>query len=219
VKATQGYRAGARAVSGLAVAIAAFGVSFGVLARSAGMSPWAAVAMSATTMAGSAQFAAVSVLAAGGGAIVAVVAGALLNARYAVMGLSAASALTGPVWVRLLLAQLVVDESWAVAQTGDGTLDRDRVIGAGLVLFGTHVTSTAVGAFGVGVLGDPTTLGLDAAFPAMFLALLWPHLGERQARRVAAAGAIVALAVTPLAPPGVAIVAAAGAAVVGSRWR
>jgi 4-azaleucine resistance transporter AzlC len=219
VTSTHGYRAGARAVSGLAVAIAAFGVSFGVLARSAGMSPWAAVAMSATTLAGSAQFAAVSVLAAGGGALVAVVAGALLNARYAVMGISAASALAGPVWSRLLLAQLVVDESWAVAQVGDGGVDRERLIGAGLVLFASHVTSTAVGAFGVGVLGDPTRMGLDAAFPAMFLALLWPHLGQPRARRVAVLGAAVALAVTPVAPAGVAIVAAGGAAVVGSRWR
>jgi predicted branched-subunit amino acid permease len=213
-----GYRAGARAVSGLAVAIAAFGVSFGVLARSAGMTPWAAVAMSATTLAGSAQFAAVSVLAAGGGPLVAVIAGALLNARYAVMGITAASALGGPVWSRLLFAQLVVDESWAVAQVGDGTVDRERLIGAGLVLFVTHVTSTAVGAFGVGMLGDPTRMGLDAAFPAMFLALLWPYLAQPPARRVAALGAVVGLAVTPVAPAGVAIVAAGGAAVAGSRW-
>lgn len=213
----RGYLAGARAVSGLAVAIAFFGVSFGVLARSAGMSPWAAVAMSATTLAGSAQFAAVSVLAAGGSALVAVLAGAMLNARYAVMGLSAAPALAGPAWSRLVLAQLVVDESWAIAHVGDGELDRGRLIGAGLVLFGAHVTSTAVGAFGVGVLGDPMKLGLDAAFPAMFLALLWPHLGQPAARRVAAVGAVVALAVTPLAQPGVAIVAAAAAVMAGGR--
>src|SRR5918996_5615429 len=155
---TGGYWAGARAVSALAIAIAAFGVSFGVLARSAGMSPWAAIAMSATTLAGSAQFAAVSVLAAGGGAAVAVIAGALLNTRYAVMGLSAASSLAGPTWARFLLAQLVMDESWAVAQRGDGTVDRERLIGAGLTLFAAHVVSTAVGALGVGEILDPATL-------------------------------------------------------------
>jgi branched chain amino acid efflux pump len=212
----RGYREGARAVSALAVAIAAFGVSFGVLARAAGLSPWAAVAMSATTLAGSAQFAAISVLASGGGAPVAVVAGTLLNARYAVMGISAAPALAGPAWSRFLLAQLVVDESWAVAHGTDGTLDRERLVGAGLVLFGSHVIATAVGAFGLGGLGDPATLGLDAAFPAMFLVLLRPHLDRPMARWVAALGAVVALSLTPVVPPGVPIVAAAAAALVGA---
>lgn len=213
----RGYLEGARAVSALAVAIAAFGVSFGVLARAAGMSAWAAIAMSATTLAGSAQFAAVSVLAAGGGAVVAVVAGALLNARYAIMGLSAAPALTGPAWFRLLLAQLVVDESWAVAHRPDGTVERERLIGAGLVLYVTHVASTAIGALGVGGIADPAALGLDAAFPALFLALLRPHLGSPRARAAAVLGAALALTLTPLAPPGVPILAAAGAAAVG--WR
>jgi branched chain amino acid efflux pump len=206
----RGFLEGARAVAPLAVAIAAFGVSFGVLARSAGLSAWAAVAMSATTMAGSAQFAAISVLAAGGSLVVAVATGALLNGRYAVMGLSAAPVLTGPVWRRFLIAQLVVDESWAVAHRRDGGLDRARLIGAGLVLFATHVTFTAVGAFGLGERVDPSALGLDAAFPAMFLALLWPQLAQPGGRLVAGLGAGVALAVTPIAPPGVPILAAAG---------
>jgi predicted branched-subunit amino acid permease len=201
------------------VAIAFFGVSFGVLARAAGLSPWEAVVMSATTLAGSAQFAAVSVLAAGGGAVVAVVTGALLNARYAVMGISASPALAGPAWSRFLLAQLVMDESWAVAQRTDGTVDRRRLIGAGLVLLGSHVASTAVGAFGLGGLEDPSALGLDAAFPAMFLVLLRPHLGRPGARAVAAVGAFLALALTPVVPPGVPIVAAAGAVLVGVRRR
>jgi predicted branched-subunit amino acid permease len=214
-----GYVEGARAVSALAVAIAAFGVSFGVLARAAGLSPGAAVVMSATTLAGSAQFAAISVLASGGGAAVAVTTGALLNTRYAVMGVSAASALAGPAWSRFLLAQLVVDESWAVSHRSDGTIDRKRLIGAGIVLFASHVTSTAVGAFGLGGLADPASLGLDAAFPAMFLVLLRPRLDRPLARWVAALGAIVALSLTPLVHPGVPIVAAAGVALIGVRRR
>jgi branched chain amino acid efflux pump len=212
-----GYLEGARAVSALAVAIAAFGVSFGVLARAAGLSPWAAIAMSASTLAGSAQFAAVSVLAAGGGAAVAIIAGALLNARYVVTGVSAARALAGPIWSRFLLAQLVVDESWAVAHRPDGTIDRERLIGAGLVLYATHVISTAVGALGLGGIANPAALGLDAAFPALFLALLRPHLAGTRARWVAAVGAGLALSLTPLTPPGVPILAAAAAAAAG--WR
>jgi 4-azaleucine resistance transporter AzlC len=208
---------GARAVLPLAVAIAAFGMYFGILARSVGMSPWAAIVMSATTFAGSAQFAAVSVLGAGGGAVVAVIAGSLLNARYGLMGLSAARALVGPLWSRLLLAQLVVDETWAVAHRTDGTIDRERLIGAALVLYTAHVTSTAIGALAIGGVPDPTTLGLDAAFPALFLVLLRPQLGRPRARAAAALGAATALALTPLLPPGMPVVAAAGAALVGLR--
>jgi 4-azaleucine resistance transporter AzlC len=212
-----GYLEGARAVSALAVAIGAFGVSFGVLARSAGISPWAAVVMSGTTFGGSAQFAAASVLEAGGTALVAVGAGALLNARYGVMGMSAAPTLRGPAWRRVLLAQLVVDESWAVAHRTDGSLDRDRLIGAALLLYVVHVGATAVGAFGAGAVADPSALGLDAAFPAMFLVLLRPHLARPGARSVAGAGAILAVALTPLLPPGAAILAAASAVVLGLR--
>ena len=211
----RGYGEGARAVAAMALAIAAFGLSFGVLARSAGLSPWAAVAMSATTFAGSAQFAAISVLAAGGSAVVAVGAGALLNARYAVIGLSAAPALRGPAWLRFLLAQLVVDESWAVAQTSEGVPDRERLIGAAFVLYVSHVGSTAVGAFGLGLLTNPKALGLDAAFPALFLALLRPYLLHRRTLTVAVAGAVLALGLTPVAPPGVPILAAAGAVLIG----
>jgi predicted branched-subunit amino acid permease len=206
-------------VAPLAVAIAFFGVSFGVLARGAGMGPWAAVVMSATTLAGSAQFAAVSVLGAGGGAAVAVLTGAMLNARYLMMGVSAAPALSGPAGSRFLAAQLVMDESWAIAHGPDGSLDRQRLIGAGVVLLAVHVASTAVGAFGLGGVVDPGALGLDAAFPAMFLVLIRPHLGRPNARVVAAVGALVSLALTPLAPPGVPIVAAAGAVLAGMRHR
>ncbi|MDP8957849.1 MAG: AzlC family ABC transporter permease [Actinomycetota bacterium] len=201
------------------MAVGAFGVYFGVLARSAGMTPWAAIVMSGTTFAGSAQFAAVSVLGAGGGALVAVVAGALLNARYALMGLSAAPALGGSSWCRLLSAQAVVDESWAVAQRPDGTVDRGRLLGAAAVLYVVHVGATAVGALGLGSSIDPVALGLDAAFPALFLALLWPQLGRPEALRVAGLAVALVVVLTPLLPAGVPIVLAAGAALLGSRSR
>jgi len=59
----------------------ALSASFGVLARTAHFDVLAAVVMSATTFAGSAQIAAVSVLGAGGGIAAAVVAALLLNVR------------------------------------------------------------------------------------------------------------------------------------------
>ena len=211
------FGGGARAVLPLTIAVAGFGISYGVLARSAGFPPLAAVVMSATTFAGSAQFASASILEAGGAVASAVTAAVLLNARYGPIGVTVAPVIDGGFWRRFLIAQLVVDESWAIAHRGDGRFDLRRLIGAGLVLYAAWTSSTAVGALGGEFLGDPNVLGLDAAFPALFLALLWPQL--RNARAIAAAllGAGIASALIPVAPPGVPIVAASVACLVGLR--
>jgi 4-azaleucine resistance transporter AzlC len=215
VERTSSIQAGIRAALPLAVAVAGFGISFGVLARAADLSPVAAVLMSGTTFAGSAQFAAAGVLEAGGAVSAAVVAAILLNARYGPLGLSVSPILTGPVWKRFLLAQLVVDESWALAARPDGRFDRGVLVGAGLTLYVAWVGSTAVGAVGAEVLGDPAALGLDAAFPALFLALLWPQLRLRPAPEAAALGAVIALSLVPLTPPGIPIIAASAACLLG----
>ena len=136
------YRSGALAVLPLAAAVLVLGVTFGALAVSAGLTPAAAVAMSATTFAGSAQFAAVGILGAGGAVSTAVVSAALLNARYAAMGAAVAPALHAPLWKRLLIAQLTVDETWAVAWLPGGKVSPERLVGAGLALFAAHVGST-----------------------------------------------------------------------------
>jgi 4-azaleucine resistance transporter AzlC len=199
----------------LVPAVVAFGISFGVLAQSAGMGPAAAIVFSGTTFAGSAQFAAAGVLDAGGAVAAAVTAAILLNVRYAPIGISMAPVLGGPLWQRLVLAQLVTDESWALAHLGRGRYDRGRLIGAGVSMYVCWVASTAVGALGAGLFGDPETLGLDAAFPALFLALLWPQLRGSRAVAAAILGGAIALVLIPVAPPGVPIIAAAAACLVG----
>jgi 4-azaleucine resistance transporter AzlC len=208
--------AGAKAVLPLAVAIGLLGVLFGYLAQTAGLSPLAATVMSATTFAGSAQFAAVSVLAAGGTVGAAAIAAVLLNARYVPMGVAIAPAFHGSIWRRLLLAQFVVDESWAVAYLGDGRFSSARLVGAGLVLYATHVSATAVGAVAGKLLGDPKAWGLDAAFPALFVVLLRPHVRSLSTRTAALLGAAIALALTPFAPPGIPVVGAAIASLAGA---
>ena len=211
-----GYLDGVRAAAPIGVAAFAFGVSFGVLARSAGMGRLAPVVMSLTTFAGSAQFAAASILAAGGGVAAAVAAAVLLNLRYGPMGLSAASTLEGPWWRRALTAQLVVDESWAIAQR-DGRIDRHLLVGAGLLLAVGWVGGTAVGALAGDLVADPASLGLDAAFPALFLALLVGQIKGRSRLLAAIGGALIALALMPVAGPGVPIIAASLACLVGAR--
>ena len=177
----------------------------------------APIVMSATTFAGSAQFAAASILDDGGGAAAAVSAAVLLNARYAPISISVAPGFTGSLPRRLVESQLIVDESWAVSHRGEGRFDHRVLLGAGLLLYPCWVGGTVVGALGGELLGDPNELGLDAAFPALFLALLYPMLRTRRTLAAALGGAALALALTPIAPPGVPIIAAAGVCLVG--WR
>jgi 4-azaleucine resistance transporter AzlC len=209
------YREGALLVAPIAIAVLAFAVTFGVLARSAGMGTVAPLVMSATTFAGSAQFAVASILGAAGGTATAIAAGLLLNARYVPIGISVAPGFEGGFVRRLLGAQLIVDESWAVASRRG--FDFRILVGAGIVLYATWNLGTALGVLGGGALGDPKRLGLDAAFPALFLALLVPQLGSGRARLGAAGAAGLAFALIPLTRPGIPIVAASVACLVG--WR
>jgi 4-azaleucine resistance transporter AzlC len=210
--------AGARAVAPIAIAVFAFGASFGILARDAGMGVAAPIVMSLTTFAGSAQFAVAGVLDDGGALVAAIAAAVLLNLRYVAVGVSVAPSLRGSAGRRLAEAQLAVDESWAVAQR-DGRVDRDRLVGAGLVLLVCWCAGTVAGVIGGSALGDPADYGLDAMFPALFLALLVGQLNGRRARVAAVLGAAIALALTPLVPPGVPIVAAAAGAVLALAVR
>ncbi|MGH3022514.1 MAG: AzlC family ABC transporter permease [Gaiellaceae bacterium] len=211
------YRDGARAIAPIAVAAVTFGASFGVLARSVGIDALAATVMSATTFAGSAQFAVASILGTSGGIAAAILAATLLNARYAPISVSVAPLFIGGRLRRLLEAQLIVDESWAVSRRPDGHFDRRLLVGAGLVLYVSWVGGTALGSLGGEALGDPADLGLDAAFPALFLALLVPQVRGRRALAAAVLGGTVALVLIPFTPAGVPIVAAAAACLIG--WR
>jgi 4-azaleucine resistance transporter AzlC len=211
-----GYRLGLRAVTPLLPAVLAFGVSFGVLAQAAGMGASASIVMSLTTFAGSAQFAVVSVLGAGGTAAAAIGAAVLLNARYAPMALAAAPVFRGGKLRRLLESQLLVDESWALARR-EGGFDRRVLIGAGAGLYVGWSGGTAIGVVAGDSLADPATLGLDAAFPALFLALLAPLLKNRDALAAALLGAGIAICLTPITPAGIPVIAATAACLVGLR--
>jgi 4-azaleucine resistance transporter AzlC len=208
-------RDGARRTVPIGIAVVAFGVSFGVLARTAGMGVWAPVVMSATTFAGSAQFASVSILHTGGSVAAAVAAAVLLNTRYVPISISVARLFHGSLPRRVVQSQLIVDESWAVSVRPGGGFDRRLLLGAGLLLYPCWVGGTAIGVVGGGLLGNPNRLGLDAAFPALFLALLAPQVRARRPLLAACLGGAIALALVPLTPPGVPIVVASLACLVG----
>lgn len=210
-------RAGIKA--GLPVAAASFllAVSFGVLARPV-LGTIAPIVMSAIVFAGSAQFAALAVLAAGGGPVAAVAAGVLLNTRFLPMGIALAPSLHSGALTRVLTGQAMIDASWAMASRGGGSFDPAYMIGATIPNYPAWVAGTAVGVLTGELIGNPERLGLDAIFPAFFLALLLGEMGAGP-RAIAAAmtGVAMALVLAPLTPPGVPIIAASVAALLGLR--
>jgi 4-azaleucine resistance transporter AzlC len=210
-------RAGSRAIAPLLPAVLAFSVSYGVLARASGMGALAPVVMSATTFAGSAQFAAASILGDAGTVAAAILAAVMLNARYAPMSVAVGSGFGGPLWRRFFTSQLIVDESWALSAREGGRFDVPFMLGVGLTLYPMWVTGTALGVVAGDLIGDPERLGLDAAFPALFLALLAGQIETRDARVAALLGGAIAAALVPIAPAGIPIIAAVAACLIGAR--
>jgi predicted branched-subunit amino acid permease len=212
-------RAGIRAGIPFAIAAGVVGVSFGVVAEPV-IGTAATLVMSAFVFAGAAQFGSLAVVAAGGGVLTAVIAGVLLNARFLPMGIALAPSLRGRWFRRAAYGEAMIDASWALANRGGGRFDPDFLVGATLPSYPAWVGGTVLGVFAGDLIGDPADLGLDALFPAFFLALLLgSEIGrERRAAIVAMLGAAIALALMPFAPAGVPVIAASCAALLG-LWR
>lgn len=199
----------------LGLAVGVFAVSFGVTAVGAGASVAQTCVMSLLVFTGASQFSAVSVLGAGGSAASAFGGAALLAARNSVYGLAMAPHLRGRVATRLVAAQITIDESTAMAaaQT-DETHRRAAFWITGLSIYLFWNLGTLIGAI-LGSTVDPKTYGLDAAFPAAFVAMVWPMLRERRSATAAAIGMTVCLASIPFTPVGVPILCAVLGVVVG----
>lgn len=194
------------------------GVSFGAIAVAGGLPVWVPVVMSLVVYAGSAQFSAVGVLLAGGGPFAAAATGLLLNTRTAAFGLAVAPVIGRGRLARLAGAHLITDETvaFALAQR-DPARRRAAFWLSGIALFAVWNAGVAVGALAGTALGDTARYGLDAAFPAVLVALVLPALrGDAGLRRAALPGAALALAATPFVPAGVPVLLAlAGLALYG----
>jgi 4-azaleucine resistance transporter AzlC len=207
-----------RDVIALTAAVGVVGASFGALAAAAGVSLPMAVAMSLLVLSGGSQFLAVSVVAAGGGVLPAVVGGLLLGARHLPYGLAMAP-VVGRSWsARLFGAHLLIDEVVAFSRArGPGPRGRAAYWACGVALVTFWAVGTVIGVLAGSAVPDTAAFGIDAAFPAALVALLFPALRRGiRPRRAGLAGAAVALAATPLLPAGLPVltgllgVAAAG---------
>lgn len=198
---------------GVGIAVGAFGVSYGALGVTAGLSVLQTCALSVLAFTGGSQFAFIGVLGAGGSAWSGAAAGLLLGVRNMFYGFRLAPILGihGPVR-RAVGSQLVIDESTAMALAHLDQADaRPARLGfwtTGVAVFALWNLTTVVGALTVSSVGDPGAWGLDAAVPAAFLALLWPQVTTTAKRLVAVGGATIALVLTPVLPAGIPVLAA-----------
>ena len=193
----------------IGVAFVVFGMSFGVLAVGAGASVPQACVMSLFIFTGASQMSVVSVIAAGGSPAGAFGGAVLLAGRNAVYGLAMSPILDGSVGSRLLGAQWVIDETTALVTAEEGS-DRKKTAFwvSAPILYAAWNLGTLGGAL-IGNSIDPSTFGLDAAFPVMFTAMVVPHLRTRNGRRAAAFGAVTSVALAPFLPVGLPILVCA----------
>lgn len=197
----------------IGVATGVYAVSFGVLSVTAGFSVAQTCVLSLVAFTGASQFTFVSIMGAGGGVAAALPPAVLLAARNGIYALSLGSVFRGGRVRRALEAQLVIDESTAMALAQDAPADRRRgFLLTGLAIFALWNAGTLAGALAGGVLGDPDDYGMDAIFPAVFLALLVPQVRTRAVLGAAIGGAAIAIALLPFVPAGVPVMAAVLAA-------
>ena len=199
----------------LSMAVGVFGVSFGVGSVAAGSSIAQTCALSLLVFTGASQFSAVSVIGAGGSLGSALGGALLLAARNGVYGLAMSRRIHGPLLTRLLAAQLTIDETTAMSVgQRDPRAQRIAFWFTGVTLYLFWNLGTLLGAV-AGSAIDPTTYGLDAAFPAGFVAMVWPLLSDRRARTAAILGGAICAIAVPLTAVGVPILLSALAVLVG----
>ncbi len=197
---------------GLAIGVAsgAYGISFGAIAVTSGLNVWQTCVLSLLAFTGASQFALVGVLGAGGAPLSGALTGLMLGTRNTLYGLRLAPLLGFRGVRRLSGAQLVIDESTAMAVNRESPeAARVGFLATGLSVFVLWNLATLFGALVGDRLGDPRRYGLDAAVGGAFLALLWPRLTKPRNRLVAVLGAALALSLVPLTPAGVPVLAAA----------
>ncbi|MDQ0379961.1 AzlC family ABC transporter permease [Amycolatopsis thermophila] len=196
-----------RDVALVALADGVVGVSYGAISTGSGFGPWLPVVLSLVVFAGAAQFLFVGLVAAGGSPFAAAVAGLLINSRHLPFGMAVADVLGGR--GRVLGSHLMTDENVAFAMAQeDAGRRRTAYWACGIGIFVCWNVGALAGAFAGTVIGDTDAFGLDAAFPAVLLALVLPSLEDRSTRHAALAGAAVALVVTPFLPAGLPVLLA-----------
>ena len=209
-----------RAIVGDALALGlgtgVYAISFGALAVAAGLSAWQAQALSLLMFTGASQFALIAVVASGGSAIVAIATSTLVGTRNAFYAVAMAPVLEARGLRRLVAAQATIDESTGMAARYEKDRDSARLAfwSTAAAIYVLWNLGTLIGSLGAGMLEDPDVLGLDAAAPAAFLALVWPRLTSWPMRAVAIVSLVSAVALSPFIGAGLPVLMGGAAGIV-----
>ncbi|MFI7010719.1 AzlC family ABC transporter permease [Streptomyces sp. NPDC050145] len=198
---------------GVGVAVGLSGFAFGVTSAGSGLTVLQTCVLSLLVFTGASQFALVGALAGGGNPFTAAAGAFFLGVRNAFYGLRLSQLLALPRAVRPFAAHWVIDETAAVSLAQPTR--RSARIGftvTGLTLYVLWNLTTLLGALGAEALGDTDAWGIDAAGPAVFLALLAPMLKSTTERAVAGIAVVLGLGLLPVLPAGVPVLVAALAA-------
>ena len=201
----------------VSITVGAYGTAFGAAAVANGFSVLQTCLLSLLTFSGASQFAVIGVLGAGGGALSGIATASLLGIRNGVYGVIMAPRLKVKGFKRIIAAQITIDESTAVALGQEVRGEKAMRQGFWLTGFGVFLfwnLFTLAGALGAQAMGDIRAWGLDSAVPAAFLGLVWPRLKTNRDRVLAVGCMVFALAMTPILPAGLPIIATAFIAVV-----
>jgi 4-azaleucine resistance transporter AzlC len=198
----------ARDIALVCLADGVVGLSYGAISVGGGLPLWVPVLLSVVVFAGASQFLFVGIVAAGGSPIAAMVAGLLVNSRHIAFGL-AVSDVIGSGWRRWPGSHVMTDENVAFAMGQDDPERRRAAYWAGGIgIFVCWNIGVVAGGLAGSVITDTDQFGLDAAFPAVLLALVLPALRDRSTRTAALAGVVIALAATPFLPAGLPVLLA-----------
>ncbi|THG28654.1 AzlC family ABC transporter permease [Naasia lichenicola] len=212
-----GWAGGFRIGLGMAAGAFALAISFGAFAVTNGWPAWLAITMSLVVFSGSAQFAIVTAMSGGGALVAGIGAAALINARFIPMSIAVARGLHGGPLQRALEGQGVVDASFVSAQRTDGTLDREKMLGATLVQWPAWILGTAIGAIFAPSTEFMRTYGLDVIFPAFFLVLLLGAIRfSARARIIAGAALVIGIVAVYFLPGGIALLLCGAAATIAA---
>ena len=206
----------------VSIAVGAYGTAFGAAAVASGFSVLQASLLSLLTFTGASQFAVIGVLGAGGSAIAGIATASLMGFRNAIYSMIAKPILNVSGLKKIVATQITIDESIAVATAeevrGEAAMRHGFwLTGGGVFLFWNLFT--LAGAMGAEAIGNPSEWGLDAAVPAAFLALVWPRLKDKDDYVLAIGSATLAIALTPIVPAGLPIIATALLAVAFARFK
>lgn len=183
------------------------GLSYGAVSHAAGFPLWQTLLLAALATGGAAELTFVGVIGAGGLPVFAVLGGLLVNARNFAFGLSIGQYAPAG-WRSYAAAHLANDETTAFGRAGRTDREKwSRFAIAAVLLFISWVGGAGLGQL-LGSVVDANVLGLDTALPILLFCLVVGDLKNRFLGITAAVGAMLALALTPVAPLGLAAVAA-----------